>query len=150
MVLHLTSSTGRAEQRAGDVEFVDLARHLGAGREVDRGMHADHDRDFEIAAARRAALQVLPDVAARMQARAEAVRPFELQALVAQIAHAGIGILAHEDAGADVAAGVLLEMPADRQQPASSSSPCMTTSCTGPSTHDAAAIMWRARASRRR
>ena len=65
--------------------------------------------------ARRTALQVLPDVAARMQAGAETVRPFELKALIAEVAHASVGILAHQDAGADVAPGVLLEVTADRQ-----------------------------------
>ena len=53
-----------AEQRAGDVELVDLHRDFGSGGEIDRRMHADHDRDLEILLARRAALQVVPDVAA--------------------------------------------------------------------------------------
>ena len=116
MVLHLTSSTGRPSSAPGDVEFVDLHRDLRAGGEIDRRMHADHDRDFEVLPARRTSLQMLPDVAARMQARSEAVRPFELQPLIAQIAHARVRILADQDAGADVAPGVLLKVAADRQR----------------------------------
>ena len=117
MVLHLTSSTGRDRSAPARSNSSTSHRHLGSRRQVDRGVHADHDGDFEIAPARRSALQMLPDVPARMQARAEPVRPFELQALVAQVAHPRIRILAHQDAGADVAAGVLRKMPADRQQP---------------------------------
>src|SRR5262249_52571496 len=75
-----------------------------------------HDSDLEIAAARLTAQEMLPDVATRMQARAEAPRALELEPLIAEIAHARIGILADQYAGADVAAGVLLEVPADRQR----------------------------------
>ena len=66
------------EQRARDVELVDLHRHLRAGRKVDRRMHTDHDGHFEVLPSRRTSLQMLPYVAARMQARSEPVSPFEL------------------------------------------------------------------------
>jgi hypothetical protein len=37
-----------AEQRTRDVEFIDLHRYLRAGCEVDRGMHADDNGNFEV------------------------------------------------------------------------------------------------------
>src|SRR5579883_2074151 len=78
-------------------------------------MTTDYDGYLQVLSARLAALQVIPDMAARVQARAELVRPFDLHALKAEIAHASIRILADEDARADVTAGVCLEMPRDRQ-----------------------------------
>ena len=78
-------------------------------------MDTDDDCDFQVLLARRAALQMFPDVTTGMQAGAETVGAFELKALIAEVAHAGVGVLAHQDAGADVAPCVLLVVTADRQ-----------------------------------
>ena len=59
---------------------------------------------------------MIPDMTAGMQAGSKAVFTFHLQALVAQIAHAGIRILADEDAGADITTGILFKMAADGQR----------------------------------
>ena len=54
-------------------------------------------------------------MAAGMEAGTKAVLAFQLQALVTQIAHPGIGIFADQDTGANVAPGILLKMAADGQ-----------------------------------
>ena len=116
MVLHRTRSTGRLISAPATSNSSTSIATLAPAARLIAGWTADDDRDFEVLLARRAALQVLPDVAAGMQAGAETVGAFELKALIAEVAHAGVGVLAHQDAGTDVASRVLLVVAADRQQ----------------------------------
>jgi hypothetical protein len=105
-----------AKESACNLEFIDLHRHLGGCRDVDRRMNAYNDRDFQITAARFAALQMFPDMPPRMQACPELVRALELKPLITEVTRPGIGVLAHKNAGSDVATGILLEVTTDRQR----------------------------------
>src|ERR1700733_1246138 len=51
-----------AKESACNLEFIDLHRYLGGCRDIDRRMNAYNDRDFQITAARFAALQMFPDM----------------------------------------------------------------------------------------
>src|SRR3984957_202694 len=104
-----------AEERACNLEFVDLHRHFGGCRDVDRRMNTYADRDFQITAARFAALQMLPDMPPLVQACPKLFRALELKPLIAEVTSPGIGVLAHKNAGSDVATSIRREVTTNRQ-----------------------------------
>src|SRR5258708_9811497 len=103
------------EKRPRYLEFVNLHRYFGCGRYIDRRVHTDNDCDLQVAASRFAALQMLPDMPARMQARTELFWTLELEALIAQVTRTAVRGLADENARSNRTSGILLEVTTDRQ-----------------------------------
>src|SRR5882724_3115186 len=102
---------GFAAQTARDGEFIRAVRELCDRREHDRRIDADRDCYGHVFFSR----VVLPDMARRVlraaDVKTETLRPFHLQAVSADVAPAGFGILGDDERRGDVRSGILAGRP---------------------------------------
>ncbi len=105
----------RAAQAAGDLPVVGLVMHLhlaGVGQDrIDADDQRGLGRDAHLLALR----QVLAEAVERLRRERERILAENEEAVVADVRHAGFGILRHHDAGRDVGAAVLRAVGRDRK-----------------------------------